>query len=81
MTECTRPFDALLEADVEELSGVAESVGSHPLELGTGLTTEQMRDENTLRDAGWDFGHVWTTCKGDYPRLQWETEDCTDQEQ
>ena len=32
MTECTRPFDTLLEADVEELSGIAETeLGVHVL--------------------------------------------------
>ena len=61
-----------------ELSGIAESTGSDPLELGTGLTTGQMLDDNTLRDAGWDFSHVWTICEGDYPGLQWQVEDCGD---
>ena len=41
-----------------DLSGITESAGSDPLELGTGLTTEQMQDENVLRDAGWGFDHV-----------------------
>ena len=63
-----------------ELSGIAESAGSDPLGLGTGLTTEQMRDENALRDAGWDFGHVWTICEGDYPSLQWQADGCDDQQ-
>ncbi|MHC4119811.1 MAG: hypothetical protein ACYSWO_20120 [Planctomycetota bacterium] len=62
-----------------ELSGIAESVGSDPVELGTGLNTEQMRSGNVLRDAGWDFDHVWMICEGDYPRLQWEAEDCSAQ--
>jgi len=61
-----------------ELSGVAISTGSDPLELGTGLTTEQMRNEDAFRSAGWDFDHVWMICEGDYPRLQWEVEDCND---
>ncbi|MEA3226088.1 MAG: hypothetical protein U9Q07_09070, partial [Planctomycetota bacterium] len=61
-----------------ELSGIAESAGSDPVELGTGLTTEQMRDQNMLRDAGWDFSHVWMMCEGDYPRLRWEAQDCGD---
>jgi len=64
-----------------ELSGVAASTGSDPLELGTGLTTEQMQDEDAFRSAGWDgwdFSHVWMICEGDYPRLQWEVEDCND---
>jgi len=61
-----------------ELSGIAVSTGSDPLELGTGLTTEQMRNEDAFRSAGWDFDHVWIICEGDYPRLQWEVEDCND---
>jgi len=61
-----------------ESSGVAASTGSDPLELGTGLTTEQMRNEDVFRNAGWDFSHVWMICEGDYPRLQWEVEDCND---
>lgn len=64
-----------------ELSGTAESTGSHPLELGTGIATQQMLDAKVLRNAGWDFGHVWMTCEGDYPRLQWESEDCGGQGQ
>ena len=62
-----------------ELSGIAESAASDPVELGVALTTEQMRDEKVLRDAGWDFKHVWTICEGDYPRLQWEGEGCDGQ--
>jgi len=61
-----------------ESSGIAVSTGSDPLELGTGLTTEQMRNEDAFRSAGWDFSHVWMICEGDYPRLQWEVEDCND---
>ena len=53
-----------------ELSAVAVGTGSDPLELGTGLTTEQMRDEEVFRNAGWDFSHTWTM--DDYPILQWE---------
>ena len=58
-----------------ELSAISVSTGSHPLELGTGLTTEQMLDEEVFRNAGWDFSHVWMIPEGDYPRLQWEIED------
>ncbi len=61
-----------------ELSGVAVSTGSHPIELGIGLTTEQMQDEDVFRSAGWDFSNIWMICEGDYPRLQWEIEDCND---
>jgi hypothetical protein len=60
-----------------ELSGVTASTGSDsPLELGKGLTTEQMMDEDLLRNAGWDFSYVWMIPEGEYPKLRWEvTED------
>ena len=61
-----------------QLSGVSVANGANPMEPATGLTTEQMQDQNILRDAGWDFNHVWTICEGDYPRLQWQAEDCGD---
>jgi hypothetical protein len=64
-----------------ELSGVATGAGSDPLELGTGLTTEQMQDQQVFENAGWDFDYVWTICKGQYPTLQWEGQDCTDSQQ
>ena len=57
-----------------ELSGITIGTGSDPLELGMGLTTEQMQDKETFRNAGWDFSHVWMISEGDYPRLQWEIE-------
>ncbi len=56
-----------------ELSGVAASTGSDPLELGTGLTTEQMRNEEIFLNAGWDFSHTWTM--DDYPILRWESQE------
>jgi hypothetical protein len=55
-----------------ESSGIAVSTGSEPLEFGSGLTTEQMRDEEVFRNAGWDFNHVWMISEGEYPKLQWE---------
>ena len=61
-----------------ELSGIDISTGSYPLELGTGLTTEQMLDEEVYRNAGWDFNHDWMICEGGYPKLRWEVEDCND---
>ncbi|MHC4440624.1 MAG: GLUG motif-containing protein [Planctomycetota bacterium] len=54
------------------LSGITTSTGSHSLELGTGLTTEQMMDEEVFRNAGWDFSYVWMISEGEYPKLQWE---------
>jgi hypothetical protein len=56
-----------------ELSGVTAGTGSdQQLELGKGLTTEQMMDEQVFRNAGWDFNYVWVISEGEYPRLQWE---------
>jgi hypothetical protein len=55
-----------------ETSGIAISSGSDTLELGTGLTTEQMMDEEVFRNAGWDFDHVWMVSEGEYPKLRWE---------
>jgi hypothetical protein len=61
-----------------EYSEITVSTGSDLLEIGTGLTTEQMRDEEIFRNAGWDFNHTWMICEGEYPKLQWEGEDCND---
>jgi hypothetical protein len=58
------------------LSGVTVSTGRPSLELGTGLTTQQMQDQQVFQDAGWDFSDAWKICPGDYPRLQWEAQDC-----
>ena len=63
------------------LSGVTASTGSDPLVLGTGLTTEQMQGQEVFQNAGWDFSHVWMMCEGNYPRLQWEADDCNDAQQ
>jgi hypothetical protein len=56
-----------------ELSGIAVGTGSDPMELGMGLTTEQMQDEDVFRNAGWDFSHTWNM--DDYPILQWESQE------
>ena len=62
-----------------ELSGIAFSTGSDPpLELGTGLSTKQMLNEDVFCGAGWDFNHVWVISEGGYPKLQWEIEDEND---
>ncbi len=42
------------------------------LDLGTGLTTEQMQDQQLFENAGWDFDYTWTIREGQYPTLQWE---------
>jgi len=64
-----------------ELSQTANSIGSDPQELGQGLTTKQMQDQQVFENAGWDFGQVWMICEGDYPRLQWEAVECNEQQQ
>jgi hypothetical protein len=58
-----------------KLSGITIGTGSNPLlEIGTGLTTEQMWDDSLFRDAGWDLKNVWVISEGDYPKLKWEME-------
>jgi hypothetical protein len=54
------------------------STRSEELDLGTGLTTEQMLSRRIFENAGWDFDTIWTICEGDYPTLQWETLECDD---
>jgi len=63
------------------LSQTVNSIGSDPLELGTGLTTDQMQDQEVFQNAGWDFNQLWMICEGDYPRLQWEAVDCNEPQQ
>jgi len=48
------------------------------LDLGTGLTTEQMLSRRIYENAGWDLDTVWMICEGAYPTLQWETLECDD---
>ncbi|OHB75861.1 MAG: hypothetical protein A2Z25_01400 [Planctomycetes bacterium RBG_16_55_9] len=63
-----------------ELSQVNFGAGSRlvdlGIEIGMGLTTQQMQNPEVFQDAGWDFDTVWMICDGDYPRLQWEAEEC-----
>ena len=40
---------------------------------GTGLSTAQMQDPATYREAGWDMESIWMMGEGDYPVLQWES--------
>jgi hypothetical protein len=55
-----------------QTSGLAQSAG------GQGLTTAQMRTAATFIDAGWDFVQTWVICPtSGYPRLQWESIDCS----
>ncbi len=57
-----------------ELSGVTTgaSTRTRDLDLGTGLTTEQMKARAVFENAGWDFDYTWTIREGQYPTLQWE---------
>ena len=57
-----------------ELSQIAAGASTRmeELQLGTGLTTEQMKDREVFENAGWDFDTVWMIDEGDYPRHQWE---------
>jgi len=54
-----------------ELSGVSAGIGSGRV-LGTSLTTEQMQQQATFEQAGWDFDSVWVMAEDGYPVLQWE---------
>jgi hypothetical protein len=58
-----------------ETSGIAISSGSDTMELGMGLTTEQMMDEEVFQNAGWDFSYVWMISEGEYPKLLWQVID------
>ncbi|MBN2314194.1 MAG: hypothetical protein JXM79_09710 [Sedimentisphaerales bacterium] len=63
-----------------ELSQIVIGANTHTeeLNLGTGLTTEQMLSRRIFENAGWDVDTVWAICEGDYPTLQWETLECDD---
>ena len=41
---------------------------------GTGMTTAEMKTENTFTTAGWDFATIWRMrCEGmNYPKLNWQ---------
>lgn len=56
-----------------ELSGVSVGAGSNLVSYGEGLTTEQMQQQATFEQAGWDLRSVWTMVEGEYPALQWES--------
>jgi len=55
-----------------ELSGIPLGAGSDSGSYGTGLTTEQMQQQGTFEQAGWDLDTVWTMQEDWYPILQWE---------
>jgi hypothetical protein len=48
------------------------STRTQDMDLGTGLTTEQMQDQQVFENAGWDFDYTWMIREGQYPTLQWE---------
>ncbi len=55
-----------------ERSKVQVATGAGPAGYGTGLTTQQMQQEDTYKQVGWDFDAVWTMPEGGYPILRWE---------
>lgn len=56
-----------------EVSKVSASIGSASTSYGTGLATKLMQQQNTFRQAGWDFGSTWVMPENDYPVLRWES--------
>ncbi|HNS22880.1 MAG TPA: hypothetical protein PKH24_20445 [Sedimentisphaerales bacterium] len=55
-----------------QLSVVSVGAGSDSTSCGIGLTTEQMQQQATFEQAGWDFDSIWAMTEGEYPALQWE---------
>lgn len=55
-----------------EMSGASLSSGDGTQYPGAGLTTDQMQQQATFEQAGWDFVSTWTLGEGGYPSLQWE---------
>lgn len=56
-----------------DVSKVLHAAGSGSAGYSVGLTTPQMQQADTFRQAGWDFDHTWALPeKGGYPVLQWE---------
>jgi hypothetical protein len=43
-----------------------------PASYGTGLTTQQMQQQDMFQQAGWDFGSTWVMPESGYPVLRWE---------
>lgn len=43
-----------------------------PANYGAGLTTPQMQQADTFRQAGWDLDCTWTVPEKGYPVLRWE---------
>jgi hypothetical protein len=55
-----------------ELSKIPVGIGSGPAYSGTGLATKQMQQQDTFKQAGWDFDSTWAMQENGYPVLQWE---------
>jgi hypothetical protein len=55
-----------------EVSGAGLSSGDGTQYPGTGLSTDQMQQQATFEQAGWNFASVWAMTEGGYPILQWE---------
>ncbi len=55
-----------------EVSGTSLSAGQGAQYPDAGLSTEQMQQQETFEQAGWDFASTWTMSDGEYPVLQWE---------
>ena len=65
-----------------EVAGTSDGVGNEePDPLGAiGAPTSSMQSADTYTNLLWDFENVWMICEGqDYPRLQWENVDCSDE--
>ncbi|MBP3193976.1 GLUG motif-containing protein [Natronogracilivirga saccharolytica] len=45
---------------VEDSFWDTETSGTDISDGGTGLTTEEMKEESTFTDAGWDFANIWS---------------------
>jgi hypothetical protein len=56
----------------KELPKVPLMAGPYPANYGTGLTTQQMQQQETFKRAGWDLGYAWAMPEGGYPVLRWE---------
>jgi hypothetical protein len=56
----------------KELPKVHFAPGPYPANFGTGLTTQQMQQQATFKQTGWDFGSTWAMPESGYPVLRWE---------
>ena len=56
----------------KELPKVPLVADLSPANYGTGLTTRQMQQQETFKQAGWDLGYTWAMLEDGYPALRWE---------